>query len=195
MSAAERREQLLDSALAVVGERGYQGLTMEAVARQAGVTKPVVYDAFANRDQVMIALLAAEEERAVAEILAAIPPPSDTLGPAGLGDLLVGGVGRVLSIVSTRPESYRLILLYTDGTPAVVRERIDAGRRTVTLRIQEILDAALAPELDIDTELLALTVLALGEHAAALLLTDPEHFGPERFEAGLRQALSALLPG
>lgn len=192
LPASERRQQVLEAALVVVGERGYRGLTMEAVARQAGVTKPVVYDAFGNRDEVMIALLAEEEQRAVAEMVQAIGavPGDASVDP---GDLLIGGVRRALETVRARPQAYRLILLQTEGTPAVVRERIDAGRRTVTDHVQQILDWATGPAAGIDTELLALSIVALGEHAARLLLSDPERFGPERFEAGLRQTLQALL--
>ena len=70
---AERREQLLDAALEVLDEHGYAGATMEAIARAAGVTKPVVYDVFGKRTDLLMALLAREEARALAEIAAAMP--------------------------------------------------------------------------------------------------------------------------
>ncbi|MCW3016178.1 MAG: hypothetical protein JWO02_3270 [Solirubrobacterales bacterium] len=194
LPASERRQQILGAALVVVGEHGYRGLTMEAVAREAGVTKPVVYDAFANRDEVMIALLAEEEQRAVAEILQAIGAVPDDLAAVDIVELLLGSVRRVLETVRLRPQAYRLILLQIQGTPAVVRARIDAGRRTVADRVQQLLIRAIRPADGVDTELLALSIVALGEHAAALVLSDPERFPPERFEAGLRQALGALLP-
>src|SRR4051812_18096989 len=41
--AAERREQVLDAALVLIDRDGYGAVTMEAVAREIGVTKPVVY--------------------------------------------------------------------------------------------------------------------------------------------------------
>jgi AcrR family transcriptional regulator len=193
LPAAERRLQILEAALAVVGERGYRGLTMEAVAREAGVTKPVVYDAFANRDEVMITLLAEEEQRAVAEIVQAIGAVPGDAAADDPGELLIGAVRRVLETVRRRPQAYRLILLQIEGTPAVVRERIDAGRGIVTDHVQQILDWAMGPASGVDTELLALSIVALGEHAAGLLLSDPQRFSPERFEAGLRQTLQALL--
>ena len=39
-----RRPEVLDAALKLFLERGYEGTSMEAIARAAGVTKPVVYD-------------------------------------------------------------------------------------------------------------------------------------------------------
>ncbi len=46
----QRREQLLDAALCLIVERGYAGVSIEAVARIAGITRPVVYDHFPNLD-------------------------------------------------------------------------------------------------------------------------------------------------
>ena len=38
----ERREQLLDAAMGLIIDEGYGGVSMEGIARRAGVTKPVV---------------------------------------------------------------------------------------------------------------------------------------------------------
>lgn len=198
LSAPERREQLLEAALDVVREHGYTGLTMEAIARRAGVTKPVVYDAFNNRDDVMTTLLAAEEQRAVAEILTAIGGVATPAvgGPEDLATFLVEAIGRVLRAITERPRSYELILLQVEGTPALVRERIDAGRATIVARVQQIVEALTAGAdgtSQVDAELLALSIVGLGENAAVLALTDPEHYPAERFERSLRQLLEAFL--
>jgi len=42
VGAARRREQLLDAALHLAATEGISSVTMEGVARGAGVTKPVV---------------------------------------------------------------------------------------------------------------------------------------------------------
>ncbi|WP_354701337.1 hypothetical protein DSM112329_01650 [Paraconexibacter sp. AEG42_29] len=195
LPAVERREQLLEVAMGIVVSQGYAGLTMEAVAREAGVTKPVVYDSFANRDEIMGTLLAAEEQRAVAEILTAIG--GDPTGAVDVGTFVAGAVSRALRTIAARPLTYRLILMQIEGTPPLVRERIDKGRATIVARVQAILAAATrradgTPTFD--EELLALGVVAMGEQAAILLLSDPERFAPERFDAALAQLLSALLP-
>ena len=66
-----RRPEVLDAALKLFLERGYQGTSMEAIARAAGVTKPVVYACFPGKDELFRALLAREEERILGEIQAA----------------------------------------------------------------------------------------------------------------------------
>ena len=44
LPAAERRATLIDTAIAVFSSEGYRSTTMEAIAGQAGVTKPVLYN-------------------------------------------------------------------------------------------------------------------------------------------------------
>jgi AcrR family transcriptional regulator len=107
LPAAERRRQLLQAAGRVLAHGGYPALTMEAVARQAGVTKPVVYAAFANREDLMARLLEAEGQRVVSEITAAISPPPGQHTSDDLDEFMVAGLRRVLELVRRRPQRYR----------------------------------------------------------------------------------------
>jgi AcrR family transcriptional regulator len=61
----QRRRLILDSARALLLERGYGELTMERVATAAGVSKTLVYDHFAHRRELYLALLAEEQLRLV----------------------------------------------------------------------------------------------------------------------------------
>ncbi|MGK3992754.1 TetR/AcrR family transcriptional regulator [Sorangium sp. So ce1024] len=56
LSKAERREQLLETALAIVREEGTDALTLGRVAERAGVTKPIAYEHFGTRSGLLIAL-------------------------------------------------------------------------------------------------------------------------------------------
>jgi AcrR family transcriptional regulator len=49
MQAAERREQIVGVATAVFAERGYDGASIDEIARRSGVSAPVVYDHFASK--------------------------------------------------------------------------------------------------------------------------------------------------
>jgi AcrR family transcriptional regulator len=62
---AERERQILDAAIAVFGERGYQSASMDQVAERVGVTKPVLYTHFGSKDGLLLACIA----RARAELL------------------------------------------------------------------------------------------------------------------------------
>ncbi|HEX6514719.1 MAG TPA: TetR/AcrR family transcriptional regulator [Nocardioidaceae bacterium] len=50
MTAAARREQLIDIARGLFAERGYDGASIEEVAARAGVSKPVVYEHFGGKE-------------------------------------------------------------------------------------------------------------------------------------------------
>ena len=63
---AERERQILDAALVVFAERGFQNASMDAVAERVGVTKPVVYTHFGSKEGLLLACLA----QARAELLA-----------------------------------------------------------------------------------------------------------------------------
>lgn len=188
---AERREQLLDAALAVIADRGYAGVSMEAIARAAGVTKPVVYDLFANLGELLRALLEREETRALAQLAEAMPaaPSSDP------DDVVVDGFAAFLGAVRANPASWRLILIPAEGTPELVRQHVDAGRRAVRERLEELLEwgiAARGGPPGIDVELAALSLIAVGEQMARLVLTEPDQFTAERIRGFLRTLLGAL---
>jgi AcrR family transcriptional regulator len=188
---AERREQLLDAALAVIAEHGYGGVSMEAIARAAGVTKPVVYDLFANLGELLRALLEREEARALAQLAEAMPS-----APADDPDqLVVDGFTAFLDSVQADPATWRLILLPAEGTPAVVREHVDAGREQVRERLEELLEwgiAARGGPAGIDVELAARSLIAVGEQMARLVLTDPTRFTAERIGRFVGTLLAAL---
>src|SRR5882757_3504391 len=120
-----RRPQVLDAALELFLERGYEGTSMDAVARAAGVTKPVVYACFPGKDELFRALLRREEERILAEIQAAFAG-SDLSDPEGT---LIEGFTGFLRAVAASPEVYRLIFLGEGGGNIAVARRIQRGRQ------------------------------------------------------------------
>ena len=58
LPAAERREQLLHTAVAVFAEHGFHATSMNDVAEAAGVTKPVLYQHFSSKRELFVELLA-----------------------------------------------------------------------------------------------------------------------------------------
>ena len=57
LSPAERRDQILDAANALFAERGYDEVTIDDLAKGAGVTRGLVHHYFGGRKDVYIALL------------------------------------------------------------------------------------------------------------------------------------------
>lgn len=67
-----RQDVLLDSAAALLESGGATAVTMEAVAAHAGVSRPLVYKHFANRDDLVVALFRRESAAFDDEVAAAL---------------------------------------------------------------------------------------------------------------------------
>lgn len=63
LPAARRREQLLDTAVALFAEKGYGGATTSELARAAGVTEPIIYRHFDSKKDLFIAAIDRTSER------------------------------------------------------------------------------------------------------------------------------------
>ncbi len=180
---AERREQLIDAALSVIVERGYEGVSIEAIARTAGVTRPVVYDHFHNLGQLLEALIEREERYALEQLAVVVPESPGDGDPARL---FAGGVGRFLDAVASRPATWRIILLPPEGTPSIVREHVDRNRKLVLGRLEELVRVAIERSgllRDADVELSARAIRSISEDAGRMVLTDRERYSPERYES------------
>src|ERR1700748_1956322 len=66
MTGKERREQLLNIGRRLFAERGFEGTSIEEIAAQAGVSKPVVYEHFGGKE----GLYAVVVDREVSRLLA-----------------------------------------------------------------------------------------------------------------------------
>src|SRR5437868_3304831 len=73
MPPAQRREHLVDAALKVILQHGYGRVSIEGVARAAGVTRPVVYDHFPNLARLLHALVEREERYSLEQLEAVVP--------------------------------------------------------------------------------------------------------------------------
>lgn len=191
MPRAQRREQLLDAALRVIVEQGYGGLGMEAVAREAGIAKTVVYSAFADRDELLGALLEREQERAISAVAAAIPSSAADTPPL---ELIRASLLRYLEAVARDPGTWRLILLPVDGTPPSVRETVEGHRERFRAELEGVagwmLDGFDAGHLD--TELLAHLVLGSAEQLARLTLADAQRYSPQRLAGFVTDLVTVL---
>jgi len=63
MTGKERREQLLDIGRRLFAEKGLEGTSIEEIAAQAGVSKPVVYEHFGGKEGLYAVVVDREVER------------------------------------------------------------------------------------------------------------------------------------
>jgi AcrR family transcriptional regulator len=186
---------MLDAALELFLERGYEGTSMDAVARAAGVTKPVVYACFAGKEELFRALLRREEERILAEIQAAFEG-SDLSDPEGT---LVEGFTGFLGAVAASPEVYRLIFLGEGGGNTAVARRIQRGRQAQVDALSVLVRGWLPRtgkrdsdrRHDVTARLLGNAIAGLAESGARLLLSGTDGWTPETLGKQLGRLASA----
>ncbi|MFA9272050.1 MAG: TetR/AcrR family transcriptional regulator [Baekduiaceae bacterium] len=80
---AERMEQTLTAAHALFAERGFTAVTMDDVAAAVGVTKPLLYNYFGNKERLYLACLEQSADALVSTVVdavAAADRPADALG-------------------------------------------------------------------------------------------------------------------
>jgi AcrR family transcriptional regulator len=184
---------VLDAAMDVFLERGFEGASMDAIARAAGVSKPVVYDCFVSKDELFKALFQREEARVTDEIRASLPEGA----PDGVEAALAKGMTAFLRAVAAQPESYRVILLGEGGMNAAVAKRIRAGREqqvdAAAEAARQLLGATGASD-ERSTRLFAELLVGIGEAGARALLSDGGQWTPESLGPRLARVAVAALP-
>jgi AcrR family transcriptional regulator len=164
LSAEERREQLLDVTKRTVLERGFHAVSIEAVAREAGITRPIVYGHFTDLPGLLEALVDREGARALAQLESVLPQAD-----------LLEALRAYLQAVSDDPDTWRLVLMPQEGAPRLLHDRIARGREAVVARLAH----GLPPGSELpDPELSAHLMSAYADEAARLVLTG--RFAPER---------------
>jgi AcrR family transcriptional regulator len=71
------REQWVDAGLRAVAEKGLAAVAVETLARRLGVTKGSFYWHFANRDELVAAVLARWEQRGTEDVIARLEAVAD----------------------------------------------------------------------------------------------------------------------
>jgi AcrR family transcriptional regulator len=131
---AEREQQILDAAVAVFTERGYQGAAMDAVAERVGVTKPVLYTHFGSKEGLLLACIA----RARAELLEVTT--AAVRRASGPEDMLRRGIRAFFDYLDAQGAA--CALLYAE--PTVAGDALEGVRAQQTEFIAALL-AAQAP--------------------------------------------------
>lgn len=170
-------------------------MSIDAIARRAEVSRPVVYDAFGGLTELLMALLAREEQRAFEVIGSVLPlPPPDSADPA---ELFAKTLGEFARAVAKDPRPWRLMLLTPEGTPEEVRRHVEAGRHTITGWLEQLVHwgAERVGMQNTDSELVAVAMLGLGEQVARLSIADPERYSAERIERLGKLFAQRLLSG
>jgi AcrR family transcriptional regulator len=193
LSRDQRREQLLDVTKRVVGEEGFHSVSIDRVAREAGISRPIIYEHFGDLGGLLAALLDREGARALRQLMALMPAPPEP--GSGVNDSLLGALAAFLDAVHGDPVTWRLMLMPPEGAPPFLRERVDQARATVVAQLTSVLEASGGPDSRVtspDPALTASSLQALADHWARLVLSHPTEFDRARVLRTARWALDRL---
>lgn len=125
---AEREQQVLDIAHARFAAHGYGAVTMEDVAAAAGVTKPLLYNYFGNKERLYLACMERAGDAMLATVLRAVEAAD---GPA---DALRLGVRAFFAFVEEDRDAWRVLFDETQPVGGEIAQRIgDYRERLVGL--------------------------------------------------------------
>ena len=103
MTGKERREQLLDIGRRLFAERGFEGTSIEEIAAQAGVSKPVVYEHFGGKEGLYAVVVDREVERLLAMA-------TDILGGANTREKFEAAAVALLRYIEDNSDGFRILV-------------------------------------------------------------------------------------
>jgi AcrR family transcriptional regulator len=116
----ERRAVIVEAAGRLFGERGYAGTRLDDVAAAAGVTKPILYRHFADKERLYLALL----ERHRDDLSRFTVPAAETLEERMRGVLDVW-----LTYVESHAYAWRMLFRDSGGGPVIKAFRVEVHAR------------------------------------------------------------------
>ncbi|MFJ9041747.1 TetR family transcriptional regulator [Streptomyces sp. NPDC102406] len=124
-SAAERRRrELLEAADRVVLRDG-PGASMNAIAAEAGITKPILYRHFGDKGGLYAALAKRHTDALLASLRAALDAPAERR------ERVEATLDTYLAAIEARPQVYRFLMHPADVSPA--DPGFDVGRHSAPL--------------------------------------------------------------
>lgn len=192
MSASERREQLLDVALEILTEDGAQALSIDAIAKRAGITRPVVYTQFGDLAGLLDALVDREEKVVLTQIAKAIPLNVGEIHP---DEVILNALETFLTAVRERPRTWQIVLTPPQGMPPSLHDKVVERREAVVEQITPLIAWGVTKRggpSGLDYELLARIILVLAEEAGRLVVAKPETFTPDKLIAQAKVLVAAL---
>jgi AcrR family transcriptional regulator len=187
-SPEQRREQILDVVLEIISTEGVGAVSIDAVARRIGVTRPVVYSQFTDANDMLRGSLKREEQLALAQIIDAIPGEDDEDFATSFHHLF----DAYLHGVAEAPHRWRAIFMIADSGTPTFHKRVARLRAQIVREFEVALSKSCTAQSHFDSELLAHHLLATMWESGRLLLVAPKEFPHGRLLRSLDAMFTAL---
>jgi AcrR family transcriptional regulator len=166
MSADSRRTQLLDVARDIAVTDGFGAVTIDRVAKTAGITRTLVYHQFGDLPGFITALIDRESAIAVAGMSSVDWPVSGDQDQVSRG---------VLTYLNAAPTSWRLVLNPPADGPPELLDRVQRGRGYARQIAARHVSRLAGQTLDPDGPTIRVLLAAI-EEIARLHLSDPGRY-------------------
>jgi AcrR family transcriptional regulator len=121
LTAEERRTTILDAALSAFSQKGYHATSLDDVAREAGVSKALIYEHFASKQELYADLIARNARELTQRVTAALVGVELESGV----DRLAAGLTAFFAFVEERRDAWRVLFRETtDRETAAVLDRM-----------------------------------------------------------------------
>lgn len=179
LAAPARRDQILEVTAAIVAREGFGAASIQAVSAAAGISRPIVYEHFGDLDGLLEALVKREMNAAAEQVAATRLRDLSEGDPT---ELMLESLGLFLDAVERHPDTWRLVLMPSEGAPTSLRRSIAVGRAGVLEGLGHSVRAGLKPggADPPDPELTANILSAISDEYGRLVISDPKRYSPER---------------
>ena len=133
LNVDDRRRRLLELGGRLFTEHSYDKLSMAKIAREAGISKALLYHYFPSKSEYFRATVSAEAER-----LAALTAPDPDLPPL---EALISSLDAYLGWIEENADSFAKLMDSATGS-SEVRDLVDEVRQATATRLLE----AIAPD-------------------------------------------------
>jgi AcrR family transcriptional regulator len=164
LSRADRMEQVLGTAHDLFAERGFAAVTMDEIAAAVGVTKPLLYTYFGNKERLYIACMERAADALTSTVAKAVAATSSP------GDALRAGVHAFFAFLDSDRAAWAVLFDETLPRSGEIAERVAGYRRQIAELVSgsmvEQLPQASRDEVRIEIEALSTALLGAAEALA-----------------------------
>ena len=192
--AQRRLENLLDTAMRLFLDRGYEAVSVEEIAKQAGVAKRFIYARYDDKSEVFVAAIQHAFLGRFEGVLRGFEPSRRGVE----GDLL--DLGRKMLDVALQPEAvalHRLFIASAPLFPDLAKRFVERNRERALREVERVFlfhaerGEIELPEPQLTIEQFFISVVGIPQRLALLGLRE----GPEEQDRRLRLAVGLFVRG
>lgn len=165
MPRAVREQQMLDAAVEIFSVNGYHETSMDAIAAQAQISKPMLYLYYGSKEELFAACLDRELARFVDDVRSRIDfkqSPKDLLRTAVLA---------FLNYIDANRASWMVLYSQATSSQAFAHTVREGRERIIDLVGRLLRSGTRNPEPDTDFDMMAVALVGAGEAVASRVST------------------------